>query len=226
MGFRPQGLLGGAERLAAIVAKIPKDVVEEMDDETWSRDRWPAELVERLVDPTKAGMTSGEWEVLRARVRRQDKQGLGLLEEHVAGIASNPSGCMITCPCALVARWESGRIVMLQRYASDWDHEDRELGSFDEAPTFGEVVGLVGLVLNDPDWLDGEIKPTWQQSLAIQEVKQDYGWEVSVGSERYPRLEEWFENEWRGVLAAVSEQEDGTDATEEDEDDETDAADE
>ena len=204
-GFRPAKLFEGVAELSRIVARIPAEVVEELDDEGDGPMRWTSESADRLIDPKKARMTPPQWKTLQERIERQEGGQLGRLEEEVAAVASNPGACMVTCPCTLVARWEGGRVVMLQRYDLDWDHEDRELGLFDEVPTFGEVVGLVGLILNDPDWLDGEIRPTWQESLAIQEEEQPEGWELSVGSEVYPRLAEWFAKEWHRVLVGLGE---------------------
>ena len=206
MEFRPTGLLKGAEGLARIVAKIPAEVVEELDDDGYGPMRWRSKSASRLIDPEGARITPPQWKTLQERIAKQEGSLLGIFEEGIAGVASNPGVCMIACPCTLVARWEAGRIVMLQRYDLDWDHEDRELGRFDEPPTFGEVIRLVGLILNDPEWLDGEIRPTWQESLAIQEVEQPYGWELSVASGAYPLLGEWFANEWQRVLCSLPEE--------------------
>ena len=200
MDFRPRDLLRGVGRLAAIVGKLPEEMVEELDEDSSGPMRWTDEAFCRVAERRTTGLSALEWHELRARVRKQEARDLGVLEESVAGIASNPAGCMISCPCELIARFEEGKVVLVQRYDRDWDHEDSELGRYDTAPSFGEVVRLVGLILNDPEWLDGEIRPTWQESLAIQEGEQPAGWELSVGSRLYPRLGEWFEKEWRGVL--------------------------
>jgi len=196
MGFQPQGLFREASRLAEILAKIPEDVAEEIQAESGLG--WNVEAAAKFIDRRKLGITAEEWTLLKARLRKQDDE-IGVLEECLVGVASNQSGANIICPCALIARWDAGTIVMLQRYDSDWgDGEDRALRRFSQIPTFGEAIKLVGRILNDPNW-GGGLAATWQGSLAKQ-----LPWEMSVDSDVYPQLHDWFEREWQRVRARAS----------------------
>ena len=194
MGFRPQGLFPGAARLVKIMAKIPEDVVEEIEGESWRG--WTVEAAAQFIDREGLGITAEEWRLLQARLRKQNDE-MGVLEERLAGVASNDPGADVICPCELIARWDDGKIVMPQRYDSDWgDGEDRVLRRFRQIPTFGEAIKLVGMILNDPDWESG-LASTWQKSLASKLPH----WEMSVGSDSYPQLHDWFEREWQRVRA-------------------------
>ena len=198
MGFQPLNLFKGHARLASIVAKIPSDVLSDLEVSAEGPFRWPLADADDFIKPSTLGITPSEWRELRKRIKRGEDVGLGLFEECVATVLSQPYDCHIGCPCMLVARRDPGEIVMIQRYDPEVSDTDRELGVFDRVPTLGEVISLIGMILNDYGWLQAQddvvVLPTWQETL--RKLDDELGWEMGVGSSVYPGLGDYFSEEW------------------------------